>query len=157
MGIGDPTANVANTLGDFQFEYKPPATDFDEDYMGISDRYNFPTSDQGKHGFFPGNKFNVSGEITNPDQKREIRDAIFDLQSKQRISNLAKGDPETDWSQYSEPSVRQGFGDEAWQSDPWGNRAMEQEKIDPSGYTRFRDTDNFMEYINKNPELMQTM
>ena len=93
VGIGDPTANVANTLGDFQFEYKPPATDFDEDYMGISDRYNFPTSDQGKHGFFPGNKFNMSGEITNADQKREIRDAIFDLQSKQRISNLAKGDP----------------------------------------------------------------
>ena len=62
-----------------------------------------------------------------------------------------------DWSKYSEPSVRQGFGDEEWQSDPWGNRAMEQEKIDPSGYTRFRDTDNLMEYINKNPELMQTM
>ena len=88
VGIGDPTSNVANTLGDFQFEYKPPATDFDDDYMGISDRYNFPTSN-----FFPGNKFNMSGELTNADQKREIRDAIFDLQSKQRISNLAKGDP----------------------------------------------------------------
>ena len=25
------------------------------------------------------------------------------------------------------------------------------------GYTKFSDTDNFMEYINKNPELMQTM
>ena len=63
-----------------------------------------------------------------------------------------------DWSQYSEPSVRQGFGDEEWQSDPWGNRRMELEKIDePAGYTRFRDTDNLMEYINKNPELMETI
>ena len=88
VGMGDPKANIANTLGDFQFEYNPPAYDFDDDYMGIRDKYNFPTSN-----FFPGSPFNISGEITNPEQKREIRNTIFDLQSKQRISDLAKSDP----------------------------------------------------------------
>jgi len=85
VGIGDPTSNIANTLGDFQFEYKPPVTDFDEDYMGIKDKYNFPTSN-----FYPGKQFNISGEITDRERKREIRNAIFDLQAKQRASNLAK-------------------------------------------------------------------
>jgi len=115
VGIGDPTANVANTLGDFQFDYKPPAYDFDDDYMGIRDKYNFPTSD-----FFPGSSFNMSGEITNADQKREIRDAIFDLQSKQRISDLAKGNP----------SVMQPHDWNFVDPDPWGNKRMEEEKID---------------------------
>ena len=55
VGMGDPKANIANTLGDFQFEYNPPAYDFDDDYMGIRDKYNFPTSN-----FFPGSPFNIS-------------------------------------------------------------------------------------------------
>ena len=81
--LGDPVSNIANTLGDYAFEYQPPAYDFDDDYMGISDRYNFPTT-----GVFPGSPFNIQAEIKNKAIKNKIRNKIFGLQHKTFQKNL---------------------------------------------------------------------
>ena len=83
--LGNPVSNIANTLGDYTFEYEPPAYDFDDDYMGISDRYNFPTT-----SIFPGSPFNINAEIKNKVLKNKIRNKIFELQNKGFEKNQQK-------------------------------------------------------------------
>jgi len=70
--LGSPQDQIANTLGDFTFQYKPPSYDFDDDYMGIKDKVDFPTT-----GFLPGSAYDVNVELTDPDTKQKIREQLF--------------------------------------------------------------------------------
>jgi hypothetical protein len=70
--LGSPQDQIANTLGDYTFQYKPPSYDFDDDYMGIKDKMDFPTT-----GFLPGTAYDVNVELTDADTKQKIREQLF--------------------------------------------------------------------------------
>ena len=70
---GNAENQIANTLGDYSFEYRPPSYDFDDDYMGIKDIYDF----KGKSGEGGGTPYDVNVELTDADTKQKIREQLF--------------------------------------------------------------------------------
>jgi hypothetical protein len=102
--LGSPQDQIANTLGDYTFQYKPPSYDFDDDYMGIKDKMDFPTT-----GFLPGTAYDVNVELTDADTKQKIREQLFKdpnqqptFDRKATIERILKNiEPTFNSSQYS--------------------------------------------------------